>query len=390
MNTPLLRDTVIEINLDNISYNIKQIRSLIGEDVAIAAVLKANGYGHGAVNIAQTIMESGANLLAVANLTEALELRRNYENYDILIMGHTPNEYLEYAVKANIMTTVFSLDQAIILDDISKKLQRKARIHIKYDTGFNRLGFKNNDESIEEIIKICNLNNITCEGLFSHFALKNKDTDKEQDQKFRNTINTLKNKGINFKYYHICDSIAGVDYSQYRLNMIRPGAIIYGMKSYEKDDFILKPSMTFKTKISHIKKINKGEGVSYDYYWVADRDSIIGTLPFGYADGYPRNMKDKGSVTINGQKAPIIGVICMDQCMVDLTDIPHSKVGDEAIIFSDGTNNTMTVQELSVLAQTNKNEILSRITRRVPRIYIKDNKVTKIWDYLLEGGNYEY
>lgn len=385
MQNKILRDTILEVNLDNIEYNVKKIRELVGKDVAIAAVVKANGYGHGAVDIARTIIESGADLLAVAALTEALEIRKNYEEYDVLIMGQTPNYNLEYVVENNIIQTIFSYEQAKILDELGQKYNKKPRIHIKYDTGFNRLGFKDNDESIEEISKICDLKHIKVEGIFSHLALKNKETDDIQYNKFIKAIEKLENKGITFKYKHICDSISGVDYPEYRLNMIRPGAIIYGLKSYKNKDFKLKQTITFKTKISHIKIVSKGEGVSYDYCWQAGKDSIIGTLPFGYADGYPRNMRDKGKVTIHGIQVPIIGVICMDQCMVDLSDVPNVEVGDDAIIYSDGENNTMDIQRISELAETNKNEVICRITRRTPRVYIKNGETVKVRDYLLES-----
>lgn len=379
----LIRDTYVEINLDNIAYNMKTIRKLVGDNVAIAAVVKADGYGHGAVNIAPTIMENGGDYLAVATLSEALELRNNYSDYNIFIMGYTPDEYLEYVVKNNIMQTIFSLRQAEILNDLSKKYGKITKVQIKYDTGFNRLGYKDSQESIDEINKIFDLEHVEVEGIFSHFALAGRKEDDIQYKKLMNVINQLEAIGRTIKYKHICDSISGIDYPEYRLNMIRPGAIIYGLKSYKDDSVVLKQAMTFKTKIYHIKTLEPGEGVSYDYVWKAEKKAIVGTLPFGYADGYPRNMRDKGYVTINGKKAPIIGVICMDQCMVDLTNIPEAKVGDEAIIYGDGTNNTADIQEISQLAGTNKNEVACRITRRTPRVYIKDGKVDKILNYLL-------
>lgn len=380
---PLLRDTYVEINLDNIAYNMKKIKEVAGKDVAIAAVVKANGYGHGAVDIAETIMENGGDYLAVATLTEALELRNHFKNFEIFIMGYTPDEYLEYVVENNITQTIFSLRQASLLNDLGIKHNKKPTVQIKYDTGFNRLGYKDCQASIDEIDQIFDLKNLNVEGIFSHFALTSKEEDQEQYNKLMNAISKLEAKGRTFKYKHICDSISGIDYPQYRLNMIRPGAIIYGLKSYKDDSIVLKQAMTFKTKIYHIKTLEEGEGVSYDYLWKAGKKSIVGTLPFGYADGYPRNMRDKGFVTINGKKAPILGVICMDQCMVDLTDIPEAKIGDEATIYGDGTNNTIDINEASKLAGTNKNEIVCRITRRTPRVYIKDNKIVKITNYML-------
>lgn len=378
----LIRDTYVEINLDNIAYNVRKIKEVMGDDVAIAAVVKADGYGHGAVSIAETIMENGADYLAVATLSEAMELRNRYDSFNIFIMGYTPDEYLEHVVKNNITQSIFSLRQAKLISDLGKKYNKKPKVQIKYDTGFNRLGFKDCQESIDEINQMFDLD-IEVEGIFSHFALAGKAEDDLQYKKLMNVVNQLEEKGRKIKYKHICDSIAGIDYPEYRLNMIRPGAIIYGLKSYRDDSVVLKQAMTFKTKIYHIKTLEQGEGVSYDYAWKADKKAIVGTLPFGYADGYPRNMRGKGYVTIHGKKAPIIGVICMDQCMVDLTDIPEAQVGDEAIIYGDGTNNTIDIHEMSKLAQTNKNEIVCRITRRTPRVYIKDGKVNNILNYLL-------
>ena len=330
---PMLRDTIVEVNLENIAYNVRKIKEIIGDEVFIAAVVKANGYGHGAVDIAPTIMENGGDYLAVATLTEALELRNKYEDYKIMIMGYTPDEYLDYVVNNDITQTIFSLKQAKILDEAAKKYNKQAVVHIKYDTGFNRLGFKDCQESIDEIDKIFNLENVYVEGIFSHFALAGRKEDDEQYNKLMNAIKQLEDRGRKFKFKHICDSISGIDYPEYRLNMIRPGAILYGLKSYKDESIVLKQALTFKTKIYYIKTLEPGEGVSYDYLWKADKKRIVGTLPFGYADGYPRNLRDKGEVTIHGKKAPIIGVICMDQCMVDLTDIEGAEVGDEVIIW---------------------------------------------------------
>lgn len=381
---PLLRDTYVEINLDNIAFNMRKIKEATGSSVAVAAVVKADGYGHGAVEIAKTIMENGGEYLAVATLTEALELRKKHKNYSILIMGYTPDEYLEFVAENNITQTIFSMNQAVILDELGKKYRNKMKVHIKYDTGFNRLGYKDCSESVAEIDSMFELENLEVEGIFSHFALAGPEDDDKQYRSFMSAVAELESRGRTFKYRHICDSISGIDYPQYRLDIIRPGAIIYGLKSYRDDTVKLKQAMTFKTRIYYIKTLEKGEGVSYDYLWKAERRSAVGTLPFGYADGYPRNMRDKGFVTIHGKKAPIIGVICMDQCMVDLTDIPEARVGDEAIIYGDGTDNTMDINQAAQLAGTNKNEIVCRISRRTPRVYIKDNKIYKKVNYLLQ------
>ena len=244
------------------------------------------------------------------------------------------------------------------------------------------MGFKYGEESIDEIEKIYKLKNIEVEGIFSHLALVGKEENKKQYERLIHAIEILENRGVNFRYKHIEDSISAVDYPEYRMNMIRPGAIIYGIKGFHYGHLDLKQALIFKTKVYHIKNVYKGEGVSYDYLWKAEKDSIIGTIPLGYADGYPRNLRGKGFVTINGKKAPILGVICMDQCMVDLTDIPHTKVGDEVIIYGDGSNNTLDLETVSKLAETNKNEIIARISMRPPRVYIKDDKIVNVVNYI--------
>jgi len=366
----ILRDTIIKVNLDKIKYNIKLIQEMCGKDVAIMPVIKANGYGHGAVGIAKTLMESGASHLAVATLIEALEIREVYADYPVMILGHTPDRLLSEIVKYDIIQTVFSNEQAKILSDLAVVANKKVKIHIKVDTGFHRLGIY--DE--EEIVKICSNPNIDAEAIFSHLALVNDEENKIQYDKFTAIIDKLEKRGIKFRYKHIADSISLVDYPEYRMNMVRPGALIYGLRGFHKGSLEVETSISFETRISQIHSIKKGEGVGYDYLWRASKDTKIATLPFGYADGYPRNMRNKGYVTIKGVKCPILGVICMDQCMADLTGVPDPQVGDIAIIYGDGTNNTMSIQEASELAETNKNEIIARILARPPRVYVSSKE----------------
>lgn len=378
----ILRDTIVEVDLSKIAFNMQSIKKMIGPDVAIAAVVKANAYGHGAVGIAKTLVENGADYLAVATLNEALEIRNNFKDYPIFIMGYSPDDLLAYVVKNNIVQTIFSYKQAEILDKLGKKYNKKPKIHIKYETGLNRLGFKDSDESIEEIVKISSLENIELEGIFSHLALASADENIIQYEKFVRAIEKLEKREVSFKYKHIEDSISAVDQPEFHMDMIRPGAVIYGIAAYHHGYLELKQAMKFKTRISHIKTIEKGQGVSYDYLWRAKLDSIIGTLPFGYSDGYPRNLMGKSYVTIHGKKAPVIGFICMDQCMVDLTNIPEAKLGDEVIIYGDGSDNTLDIENISILAETNKNDIMSRLSLRSPRVYIEDSKIVNVVNYI--------
>lgn len=365
-----LRDTEIIVDLEKIRKNVKMIKDFIGPDVALMAVIKADGYGHGATGIAPAVIEGGADYLAVATLSEAMALRKEYPSYPLFILGQTPDRLLHYIVENNITQTVFSLEQAEIIGRLSKELGKTSKVHIKVDTGFHRLGKMPSPEYRDEIVKMFSVENLEIEGIFTHLALVNDEENEKQYTMFTDFISELEERGCSFRYKHIADSIATVDFPPYFMNMVRPGALIYGMRGYHKGYLPVEQAMTFKTAISQLHYISEGEGVSYDYLWKAEKDSVIATLPFGYADGYPRNLRDKGYVIINGHKAPLIGVICMDQCMADVTGIPDVHEGTEAVIYGDGTDGSMTIEEASKLAGTNKNDIIARIPARPPRKYI--------------------
>lgn len=346
------------------------IKKMVGDDVEVMAVIKANGYGHGAVGIAPALMEAGAYALAVATLTEALELKEAYPQYPVFIMGHTPDRLLHHIVEKDIIQTVFSLEQVEILGRLAKEANKAATVHVKLDTGFHRLGCMPTEEYKEEVCKMFQVEGVQIDGIFSHLALVNDEENKKQYDLMCQFIDDVEACGFKFRFKHIADSIATVDYPEYRMNMVRAGALIYGMRGFHKGFLPVEQAMTFKTAISQLHKIKAGEGVSYDYLWKAQRDSIVATLPFGYADGYPRNLRDKGYVAINGVKAPIIGVICMDQCIADVTDVPDVERGAEAIIYGDGLDGSMTIDEASKLSGTNKNDIIARFPQRPLRIYI--------------------
>ncbi len=363
----VLRDTIVEVDLRAIGANMDAICQMVGPEVAVMPVVKANAYGLGAVGVAPTLMEHGARYLAVATLSEAMELRRVYADYPLFILGHTPDRLLGMVAENDITQTVFSRHQAEILGSAAMAMGKTAKVHIKVDTGFHRLGIYDADE----LFAICNTKGIEVEGIFSHLALVNAEEDAKQFEKLTAMIDELEGRGASFKYKHITDSISAVDYPEYRLNMVRPGALVYGLRGFHKGYIEVTQAMAFKTRISQLRRIKAGEGVGYDYLWRAGRDSVIATLPFGYADGYPRNMRDKGYVTIRGVKCPLVGVLCMDQCMADVTDVPSAAEGDEAVIYGSGRDNTMDIPEAASLAGTNKNEIVARLTARPPRVYIE-------------------
>lgn len=379
----IMRDTVVEVDLDRIAFNVRQIKAMAGPGTQVAAVVKADGYGHGALGIAPAIMENGACLLAVATLSEAVELKQAYPRYPVLIMGLTPDRLLPYVLEYGIIQTIDTLAQARLLNRLASEKRQQAVIHIKYDTGFHRIGFPDCPESLDEIRQICTMPWLKPEGIYSHLALKDDESNQVQFRCFMDAVTELEREGCHFPYKHIADSIAAVDFPEYRLDMIRAGAIVYGLKGFHKGQLDIRQALTFKTRISHITPVFKGQGVSYDYLWTAPQDTRVAALPFGYADGYPRNLRGKAMVTLRGKQVPVIGVICMDQCMIDLTDVPDAQIGDQVIIYGDGTGNTLDIDAVSRLAGTNKNEIVSRLTRRPPRVYVGGENV-RTADYFPE------
>lgn len=358
-------DTQIHISLKKLERNFDAVRQMVGPDVAIMAVIKANGYGHGAVEIAPALLDHGAAYLAVARLEEALPLREAYPDAPLFVLGYTPDRLIPVAVENGITLTLFSSHQAKILSEAAFSLGKAATVHLKVETGFNRLG----TDDIEELAEICATPGICVEGIYSHLALKDRASDEIQLARFTDIVNALETRGYTFRYRHIADSISAVDYPDFRLNMIRPGAILYGMKGFESDRITVEPVMSMFTRIARLRRIKCGEGVGYDLDWQAQRDSIIATLPFGYADGYPRSLGGKSYVTIRGCKCPLVGIMCMDQCVADVTDVPGVCEGDIAVIYGNGSSNTLSVAEAAILAGCNKNEILCRLTQRPARIY---------------------
>ena len=264
MMQEVLRDTLVEIDLKKLANNMRLIRQLVGPDTAITAVVKANAYGHGAVGVAETLMESGADYLAVATLSEAVEIKKAYPAYPVFIMGHTPDKYLSHIVDFDITATIFSLRQAELLNELAEKAGKKGKVHIKLDTGFHRLGLdaKDRGQTLQTIRAITALPRVEAEGLFSHLALVNDEENDKQYHLFAEIADQLKTEGIHFRYYHLADSIATVDDPHFRLNMVRVGALIYGMRGFHKGFVPVEQVLTFRAAISQLHHIKEGEGVS--------------------------------------------------------------------------------------------------------------------------------
>lgn len=376
-----------EINLDNLAHNMREIKS-ISNSKEIMAVVKADAYGHGAVDVAPVLLENGATRLAVAVISEAVELRRSGIDVPIMILGYTPAIFSHELFKYDIEQTVTSYEYAEKLSVEAKKEKKKLKIHLAFDSGMGRIGFLPNEKSIDEIYRISKLENVEIAGAFSHFSTADEE-DKgytlEQLKKFNDFCDNLTTKGIELNIRHIANSAAIIDLENTHFEAVRPGIILYGY--YPSDEVILnkiklRPVMTLKTNIVHIKNLEKGQYISYGRKYVTSKEEVIATLPVGYADGYTRQLTGKAKVIINGQFAPVVGRICMDQCMVDVTHIKDVKIGDEVILMGEHNNLKFNADDIASLLGTINYEVVCMISKRVPRVYIKDNKVVKIRNYV--------
>ena len=382
-----LRPAWAEVDLDKLAHNMREIRR-ITKSKKIIAVVKADAYGHGAVDVAPVLLENGANSLAVAMLSEAMELRRSGIECPIMILGFTPPELIDNLLKYDIEQTVFSYEFAKQLSKMAQDENKIAKIHIALDTGMGRIGFLPNDESVQEVYKISLLPNVTLEGIFCHFSTadeKDKAYTNIQVEKFDEFYQKLKAKKVYINTRHIANSAAIIDLPEIHYEAVRPGIIIYGYYPSEevnKEKLDLLPAMTLKTNVVHIKTLPPGEYVGYGRKYKTDKESVIATLPIGYADGYTRLLFQKAKVIIKGEFAPVIGKICMDQCMIDITNINGVKVGDEVILIGEDGNNKFNADIVGGLIDTISYEIVCMIGKRVPRVYIKEGEVVKIKEYV--------
>lgn len=374
-----MRDTQIKINLDYLEENIRAIRTHIGKDVILGLVLKGNAYGHGAPFMAKKLQEFGVQRFLVATLMEALQLRLENKAYHLMVMGHTPDAYLDLMVAHKIMPTLFTMKQAEILNSIGKARNQVIKVHLKLDTGFNRLGFQIQDGLIDDLLKIHAMTHLEIEGIFSHLALKDRAGDQNQFKKFMDVTQALSKHGLDIPVQHICDSIATNLYPEMHLSMVRIGALAYGLQAEEKPFPGVKQILTMDTLPSQVKRVKKGEHVSYGNRYILSEDANIVTLPFGYADGYPRSLYQGGKVRIGQHYYNYAGIICMDQCMINANNDPIDLNNRVHIIDHD----QLSIAKLSKLAQTNKNEFLCRLNPRIPRHYIQEGKTVCIANELL-------
>lgn len=373
------RPTWAEIDLDAIAHNMRELRRIAKPEAKICAVVKANAYGHGAVPVSRKVLAAGADFLGVAVLSEALQLRRAGIDAPILILGYTPPEQAEEVVKYDLSQTVFQWEVARALSDAACRLGKKAKIHVKIDTGMGRIGFLPGEEAVAEIKKIAALPHLHLEGIFTHFAMADacdKTFTYRQLKIFLELIKRLDQEGIVFSFRHAANSAALIDLPETHLDMVRPGIALYGLypsPEVKREKVELVPAMTVKSRIIQVKKVPPGTPVSYGCTWRAPRPTVVATLPVGYADGYTRLLSGKGEVLVKGKRVPVIGRICMDQCMIDVTDVPGVKQGEEVLIFGRDAWGTLPVEELAAKIGTINYEIVCMLGERVPRYYREKN-----------------
>ncbi|NLK35654.1 MAG: alanine racemase [Gracilibacteraceae bacterium] len=385
-----IRAAWAEVDLDALSHNMRETRRLSDKDALVTAVVKADGYGHGAKKIAQTLLDNGADRFAVAVLDEGIELRKAGFEVPILIMGFTDEERSEEIISYNLEQAVYSWDLA---EEISKEAVRQkktAKIHIKVDTGMGRIGLKPDKDSVQLIKKISRLPNIVIEGTFTHFAVADtldKAYTEEQFEKFRWICQELERENVRINLKHCGNSATIIDLPGMHLNMVRAGIILYGLKPSDEvmlDKIELKQVMSLKVRISHVKEIEAGQSVSYGRKFIAPRRSKIASLPIGYADGFTRMLSGKAEALVKGCRVPVVGRICMDQCMIDVTGIEDVKVGDEVVLFGKQGEGFISIDELAEKLDTINYEIVCMISKRVPRVYIKNGKIVDVHNYLID------
>ena len=380
--------TWVEINLDALECNFDAVREELPENMKILAVVKANAYGHGAIGVAK-FLEDKADYLAVAATDEALELRKNGVNCPILILGHIPYGDYDNIVKFNITPTISDFYEAELLSKAAVKAGVTAPLHIAVDTGMNRIGFLVNAESVKEIKEINSLPNIKIEGVFSHFAaadISDKTYTRKQVEKFDQFMKTLSAEGVNAPIKHLYNSAAIADLEK-KYDMVRQGIILYGLRPSDEVEFnnikVPQPVMSMKTRVVQVKTLPAGECISYGCTFTTEKETKVATLCAGYADGVTRVLSNNGEVLIRGKRAKIIGRVCMDQFMVDVTDIPDVEAGDTATIFGTDGEETISVDEIAKKANTINYEIICNINSRVTRVYMKNGKVESAFGYLL-------
>jgi alanine racemase len=374
--------------LDALEHNLHSFRRIIPENMAIMAVVKADAYGHGAVEVAKAALKSGVSYLAVAFLDEALELRRANITEPILVLGYTPKQGIALALSHHITINVYSEEILEALIDLGSK-EKPVSIHIKLDTGMGRIGLHNEAEAIAFIERALQMPNVYVEGIFTHYACADEE-DKtytlDQHRRFDRVVQYFAQREKGFKYVHAGNSATAIDTPELSYNMVRLGISMYGLypsKEIIRGTIELQPVMSLKTGIVMIKELPRGSGISYgSIYHTQQVSELIATLPVGYADGFSRMLTGKAQAIVHGHKVPIVGAICMDQCMANVTGLVNVGLEDEVVLFGRQGDEEITADELAAQLGTINYEVTCMISHRVPRVYVSDGKLLNVVNLL--------
>ena len=373
-----------DIDLDAFAFNLESIKNNLKEDTKIITVLKADGYGHGALPLArEAVKDPRVWGVAVATVEEAEELRQGGIRKPLLILGYTYEENYEQIAREEFRPAVFKLSMARKLSQAAVKNNTVVNVHIKIDTGMSRIGYRDLETAVPEIMEISRLPGIRIEGLFTHFARadeKKTDPAYVQFRKFQEFQKALEAQGLEIPICHCSNSAGIIRMPEANLNAVRAGVILYGLypsEDVEKEPVPLKPVMELKSHIAYIKTVEAGVQISYGVTFTTQRETRVATIPVGYADGYARGLSNKGSVLIRGKRAPILGRVCTDQFMVDVTDIPQAQELDEVVLLGRSGDEQITMEELGELSGRFNYEFACCISKRVPRIYFKGGQVTE-------------
>lgn len=377
------------IDLDAVEYNLDMMKQNIKEETKMIGVIKTDGYGHGAVQIARYVMEEKDYIwgYAVATLDEAVLLKKNQVKKPVLVLGCIFPDQRDIMIEQEVRMTCYTLEMAEDISKRAQKLNQKAYIHIKLDTGMSRLGFQITEESVEEICRIASLPNLVLEGMYSHFATAD-ETDKtftkKQLERYLWMKEKLEERKVTFPYYHCSNSAGIIDVKEANMDLVRAGISTYGLypsNEVEKKNVPLKPALQLISHVAHVKWVESGTPVSYGCTYVTKRRTRIATIPVGYGDGYPRSLSNKGYVMIRGKKAPILGRVCMDQFMVDVTDIDAVTFQDRVTLVGTDGGEDLPVEVLSDLSGRFNYEFVCDLGKRIPREFIRNGKVVEQMDY---------
>ena len=379
--------TRVKIDLDAIASNMDAIREKAG--VPVMAVVKADAYGHGAVQVARLLQDKCA-FFCVSSILEAMELRQAGLSTPILILGHTPADAFPTAIREGIRPTIYRLEDALALSKAAQFLELPARFHFAVDTGMSRIGFQVTEEDADICARIASLPGLFAEGLFSHFATADcadLSRAEQQAERFAEFDGMLRRRGVKVPIRHLNNSAGLMNFAT-PYEMVRSGIITYGMYPSDEVDpslLSLRPALQWLSRVTHVKTLPAGREISYGGTYVTKADTVVATIPVGYADGYRRNLSGKFYVLIHGQKAPILGRICMDQMMVDVTHIPGVQVGDRVTLVGTDGEETITMEQISAQADSFNYEFVCGISRRVPRLYVQGGKTIHTVHYLLDA-----